>query len=121
MESGANLDQRGEPPVDFERSTSRRHNAAQVLQHRAFARTIMTDDAECLALLQLERHIVQHPEFLGRQRALAVPPHCLLHERWNEIAQRIVSLTAAEALEYVVQSQSVGGQLDLLTHSPRSA
>jgi hypothetical protein len=62
----------------------------------------MTDDAEGLTLLQVERDVIENPELLRGQGPLAIAADSTLHERRNQVPKRVMSLTAPEALEDMV-------------------
>src|SRR5262249_44517005 len=52
-------------PANVGNTFRRLRNSRQDFEQRAFARAVVTDDAQQLALLQLERDVAQRPECLG--------------------------------------------------------
>src|SRR5215471_3431731 len=66
MEPRADLDQRRRPPIDGDLPGRGRRDACQQLQDRALAGTIVANDPESLAALDLEAHLSHRPEFLRR-------------------------------------------------------
>ena len=62
VEAGADLEQRADPPVDLGPSRAGLGDPRQDLEQRALAGAVAADDAEGLALLDLERHVAQGPE-----------------------------------------------------------
>ena len=63
VEAGADLEQARQTSFDLTVRTSGR-DARQDLEHRALARTIATDNAEHLALGELERDVLDRPDLL---------------------------------------------------------
>src|SRR5262249_19879465 len=64
METGSDLEQTGDAPPQCDTPFVRLGNLAQNLQQGGFSSPIAADDAENLALLDFEAHILQRPEFL---------------------------------------------------------
>ena len=78
MKSSADLEQAGDAADDGDAPLARLGDARQDLQERGLAGAVAADDAEHLAALNLEAHVLQRPEFLGRRR----------RERWRGRAPR---------------------------------
>ena len=64
MKAGADFEQARDPAAQDRASARRLGDPAQNLQQRRFAGAVASDDAEHLAALDLEAHILQRPEFL---------------------------------------------------------
>ena len=64
MEAGADLEQARNASPQRDPPLRRLGDAAQNLEQRAFSGAVAADDAENLALLDLEAHILERPEFL---------------------------------------------------------
>ena len=69
MKASADLEQAGDAALDGDAPLARLGDARQDLQERRLAGAIAPDDAEHLAALDLEAHVLQRPEFLGRLAA----------------------------------------------------
>ena len=69
MKASADLEQAGDAARDRDAPFARLGDARQDLQERRLAGAIAPDDAEHLAALNLEAHVLQRPEFLGRLAA----------------------------------------------------
>ena len=80
VKAGADLEQRAHAAVHLGAALGRLGDARQDLQQRALARAVAADDAQHLALVQLERHVAQRPDRRHRSaaanaRALAAAQH----------------------------------------------
>src|SRR5207302_4464402 len=64
VETGADLDQRAEAAVDLVGAALGAKDAAEELERRALARAVGPDDAERLAALERERHVLNGPKLL---------------------------------------------------------
>ncbi len=64
VESGAQLQQRGNPSVDIHSAGSGMQNPGHHLQQCALARSVLSHNAEGLAALHLEADVVERPEIL---------------------------------------------------------
>src|SRR5262249_21321117 len=64
MKTGPHFKQARHPTAKNSPTSRRLGNPAQDLQKRGFSRPIASDDANHLAALDLEAHILQGPEFL---------------------------------------------------------
>jgi len=62
VESGADLDQRGQPPLHRDLTAVRPEYPRQQLEHRALARAVGADDAHRFAPGHLEAHVAQCPQ-----------------------------------------------------------
>src|SRR5262249_13118101 len=69
MKASADLEQAGDAAGDGDAPLARLGDARQDLQECRLASAIAADDAEHLAALNLEAHVLQRPEFLGRLAA----------------------------------------------------
>jgi hypothetical protein len=91
-EAGAELKQRGDPAAGLHRAGGRAKGAADHLQQRRFAAAVATDDADRFAFFDLERDILQGPEFV-EILALRAPGHALQtgqHKLLQAVARGIV-------------------------------
>src|SRR6202012_4874343 len=84
MKSRAHFEQRREAPTHSDFAGRRLGNLAENLQQRRLARPVAADDAEAVALRDIEIHVLKRPELLRRRSALAAK------ERGNLVAQRVV-------------------------------
>ena len=64
IEAGAQFEQRRNAPVHGHLAAGGLQNSGHELQQRALARSVFADDAEGLALLDLEADVLQRPEVL---------------------------------------------------------
>jgi hypothetical protein len=64
VEPGAQLQERGDLPSGFDRSLVGTQDLGDALEHRALARTVLTDEPERRSLGYVERHVPQRPELL---------------------------------------------------------
>src|SRR5205085_84245 len=62
MKAGAQLENGRDGPLRLDRAARRPRDAAQELEKRALAGAVLTDDADRLAALDLERHVLQRGE-----------------------------------------------------------
>ena len=74
VEAGADLQQAGDPAADDGPAGGRFGDAAEDLQQRALARPVAADDADDLALVDLERDVLEGPEDIVR--VVAVTGRC---------------------------------------------
>ena len=65
VESGAELEQRGDAPALADDARRRAQDAGDHLQQRGLARAVVPDQAERRALGDVERDVAQRPEVLG--------------------------------------------------------
>ena len=65
MKARAYLQQARNSPAQYHTALCWIRDAAKYFQQRAFASTIAADNADDLALLDLEAHILQRPELLN--------------------------------------------------------
>ena len=92
VESGTQLEQRRHLPVDRHRPHVGTEDLGQAFEHGALARAVLSDQAEGLPLVDLERHVPEGPEIFGDH-----PPAA--HDRGLE---RVVALLEeAELLGHV--------------------
>ena len=64
MKTGADLEQARDAAAQHDAALRRLGDAAEDLEQRALAGTVAADDADDLAPLDLEAHILERPEFL---------------------------------------------------------
>ena len=62
VEAGAHLQQAGDPAVDLGAAAGRLGDAREDLEQRDLARAVAADDADDLALLDLEGDVLERPE-----------------------------------------------------------
>ena len=65
VEAGAELEQGGHLAVDLDGALVGAEDLGQALEHGALAGAVLADQAEGLALVDLERHVLEGPEVLG--------------------------------------------------------
>ena len=65
MEASANLQQGGDAATDFYTSGGGGGDATEELQQGALACTVLTDDANDIALLHLEIYVFQSPDIVA--------------------------------------------------------
>src|SRR6185369_7530605 len=93
MESGAELDERGDPSLHRHRSGGRLEDAGDDLQHRRFARAVPSDDAERLTPIDDERDVLQRRHAgLGRQLQIALEQRALQRGELRARAEETVGL-----------------------------
>ena len=100
MEAGADLEQRGDPTVEDDAPGGGFGDAGKDFEQGGFARAIAADDAEHLASLDLERHILERPEFFYGVALDDLPPACHIDcladivpaVADDGVAQRVVAL-----------------------------
>ena len=97
MKAGTDLDQCREASIDDHLPLCGLHDAAQDLQRRAFARAVMTNDAESLTALDFERYILQSPE-LSLIGEIEIAAKDLSGHRRNQIPQGVIDLSLLEFL-----------------------
>ena len=83
METGADLDERAEPPIGHERAGGGHGHAGEHLQERALARPVSPDQPQRVPPLQREADVTQRPELLARrhlspEKTCAEAPHLVL-------------------------------------------
>src|SRR5512145_2053959 len=88
MEARPHLEQAAHPTTDLRPSLCRRRDPRQHLQQRRLARAVAPDDAEHLALLNLEGDVPERPDLLPL--ATALPAAEPLHGIRERFAQRAV-------------------------------
>src|SRR5262245_33981989 len=69
MESRSHFDQRASSAVEVTSAPVRSQDAREDLENRGLARSIGTDNAKRLAVIDLKRDILNRPEFLMLQLA----------------------------------------------------
>src|SRR5215471_11455927 len=107
MEARPDLDQRRRPPIDRDLPGRRRRDARQQLQDRALAGTIVANNPQSLAALDLEAHLSHRPEL----RRCAPHASQLTHPRTR----------AAAILPLMRDQVSLGYPVELeIDHAPRS-
>ena len=99
MESGRDLDERADAPMNLAAPARRRDDPVQQLQRGRFAGAIRSDDPQRFAPLHLERHVADGPELLfGELRRVRAPADQPAGERRHQIAQAVVPLPAPKLL-----------------------
>src|SRR2546428_12090888 len=73
MEARADLEERGDAAAGLERPRGGLRGARDELEQRRLARAVRADDAERVTLADLEAHVVERLDLLGR-RVLAQRP-----------------------------------------------
>ena len=80
VEADAQLDERGQPPAHADLAGIDRVDAGEALEQRALAAAVAPHDAEELAALDLEAHVLEGRELVGRPRRERMQ-HALLQRR----------------------------------------
>ena len=119
MKARAHFQQRPDAPVHIGVALGRLGDARENLQQRALARAVAPDDAHDLAVLDLERHVLQRPDFFlqpGSAVGLAAQqaPRAL-EWRGEGIGQRVAQgavalLLAADAVQ-LAQTLNTNGNV----------
>src|SRR5690349_1880740 len=68
MEAGAHFEQAGDPTFDRDASRRRLGDAAEKFEQGGLARAVAPDDADRLALFDLETDVLERPELLALRR-----------------------------------------------------
>src|SRR5262249_50625415 len=103
MESGSDLEQAADASPDHRATLRRRRDPRQDLQQRRLAGAVPTDDAEHLALVELERHVLERPDVLALTRVLrSEEPLRGVRGRFAEGAVRGLKLADAVPLRKIV-------------------
>ena len=95
MEARAQLEQRADAAVDLHRAARRRDHARDDLQQRRLARAVLADDAERLAALQREAHVVERAEDVRG----AVAAQQVAHEAQLPAARLDLRVVLADVVE----------------------
>src|SRR5262249_4557840 len=129
MKNRAALEQTGDAGSDGDAPLARLGDARQDLQEGRLAGAIAPDDAEHLAALNLEAHVLQRPEFLGRlaayngtaaRRTDRPFPHIARCPRGN-VTQGRIALALDLVANDVFLAESFGADHDITGHQTRSA
>src|SRR4051812_12073721 len=95
MKSGSHFEQAGNAATQSETPSSRVCDSAQDFQKSGFSRTIATDNADNLALLDFEANVPQCPELLGRTGTgtshRSKPLHRLTNGAFEGVPQAVAS------------------------------
>jgi len=67
VEPGADFEKAGHSPADGDHASGWFGDAAEYFQQRGFARAVAPNDADAVALMDVEAHIPQRPEFFVRR------------------------------------------------------
>ena len=78
VEPGAELDERGDAALDRAAAFGGLQHAGDDLEHGGFARAVGAEDAEHIAFLHLERHVVERTELLEAKLAFGESDRVLL-------------------------------------------
>src|SRR5580704_496588 len=105
VETSGNLQESGKASVHSHVTLGRLHDAAQNFERGTLPRAVAADDAEGFAAFDFEGNVMERPKFARVAGIEFLSAEHFAGQRRQKIAERVVSLSFAEFLVYMLHAE----------------